>query len=80
MTKTALKKKIIEYVENGDDKILRAVYTILEEHNRVRQEASLLNEEQKAELDRRMKLFEAGKMEVYDWQEIYKKKKSKYKK
>jgi hypothetical protein len=32
MSKTSLKKKIHKYIDNADDKILMAVYTLLEEH------------------------------------------------
>ena len=80
MTTTALKKKIRQYIDTTDDKMLKAVYTILEEHAKVKDETSALNASQKAELDRRMKLFEAGKMEVYNWSEVYKELKSKKKK
>ena len=79
MTKTALKKKIIEYMESTDNKILEAVYTILDEHAKAKNDTSLLSREQKNELDRRMKLFEEGKMQVSEWSEVYKKLKKKHK-
>ncbi len=71
MTAITLKKKVHEYVETTDDKILKAVYTILEAHAKTKKEASALSTAQKRELDKRMKLFEAGKMEVYDWKDVY---------
>ena len=80
MTTTALKKKIYQYIDNTDDKILQAVYTILEEHAKAKNETSALNSSQKAELDRRMKLYESGQMEVYNWSEVYQELKRKKKK
>ncbi len=72
MTTTALKKKIQKYIDTTDDVMLQAVYTILEEHSRAKKESSALSASQKTELDRRMKLYESGKMEVYDWKDVYK--------
>lgn len=80
MTASALKKKIHQYLNNTDDKILKAVYTILEEHAKVKQDVSSLTPNQKAELDRRMILYEAGKMEVHTWSEVYKELKNKKRK
>lgn len=71
MTKSKLKKKIIQFVESSDEKILEAVYTILDEHAKAKEDASLLTNSQKAELDKRMKLFESGKMEIFSWDSVY---------
>ena len=80
MTTTALKQKIQKYIDISDDRILKVVYTILDEHTKTKNENSLLSASQKAELDKRLKLYEAGKMEVYDWSAVYKELKGKVKK
>ena len=43
------------------------------------QAISVLNANQKKELDRRLKLFNSGKMKTYEWSEVYKELKSKRK-
>lgn len=72
MTSATLKQKIHQYLDTSDDKMLKIVYSILDEHAKIKNQTSLLNQNQKSELDKRMKLYEAGKMEVYDWSEVYK--------
>lgn len=80
MTKSALKEKINEYLASSDDKIIKVVYTILDEHLRAKQESTSLSEKQKKELDKRMKLYESGKMEVFSWSTVYKELKNRKKK
>ena len=77
MTTTTLKKKIHKYLDTSDDKILKVIYTILDEHTKAKADTSALNTNQKKELVKRLKKFEDGKMEVYDWEVVYKELKKK---
>ena len=77
MTTTTLKKKIHKYLDTSDDKILKVVYTILDEHTKAKADTSVLNTNQKKELVKRLKKFEDGNMEVYDWEIVYKELKKK---
>ncbi len=66
MTNITLRKKVHQYVDTTDEKILKAVYTILEEHARSKEDKdSLLTKEQKAELDKTLADHKAGKLKYY---------------
>ncbi len=66
MTRGALTKNIYQYIDTADDKILKAVYTILEEHARSKEEhESMLTKKQKAELDKTLADHKAGKLKYY---------------
>jgi len=72
MSKASLKKKIREYIDSADDKILIAVYTLLEEHSKVKeqQESYALDKNDIAELDKRWAEYKKGKTKVYSPEEI----------
>ncbi len=73
MTKTALKKKIVEFVDSTDEKILQVVYTILEEHIKFKkEEESHLTDEDVKELDRRWTNYKKGKTKTYSLEELKK--------
>ena len=66
MTSIALRKKVHHYVDTTDDKILKAVYTILEEYARSKEEPdTLLTKEQREELDKTLADHKAGKLKYY---------------
>lgn len=66
MTRITLTKNIYNYIDTADDKILQAVYTILEEHAKSKEEhSSMLTLEQKAELDKTLADHKAGKLKYY---------------
>jgi len=58
--------KIIDQVE--DEKILEAVYTILEKEVKVVTDFEL-SDEQKSELDRRVKRHKNGETKSYSWED-----------
>lgn len=80
MTKTALKKKIYEFVDHTDEKILQVIYTILEEHikSKKEEEHHLTNEDIK-ELDRRWENYKKGNTKTYTLEEIKKEARKKLK-
>jgi len=71
MTTSTLKKKIHQYIDTTDEKILKVVYTILEEHDKLKQENDFkLSNTDIAELDRRWIAYKKGKMKTYTVEEV----------
>ena len=69
MTKTALKKKVIDYINQADGNVLEVVYNML----RIYEEGdgkSLMNKSQKVEIDNRAELFKQGKIAASSWKEV----------
>lgn len=79
MTATAIRKKAHQYLDTVDDAMLKSVYALLKEY-RKNQGETLLTEEQKAELDRRIEDHKSGKSKSYSWEEVKAKITSKLKK
>ena len=72
MVTSALKKKIHEYIDITDEKILKAVYTILEAHVKSSEPDFEFNPEQIKELNKRRKAHLEGKSKSYSFEEIKK--------
>lgn len=71
MTTTALKKKIHQYIDASDDKILKIVHTILEEHSKLKTKILTdLNAKTLEDLDRRWNDYKKGKTKIYTVQEV----------
>ncbi len=70
MTTKTLKKKTQEYLEIADDKIVKAVYTILESHINSFDADIEFTTEQLKELNKRRKEHLAGKGKTYTLAEI----------
>ena len=70
MVTTALKKKIHEYIDVTDEKILKAVYTILEAHVKSTELDVEFSPEQIKELNKRRKAHLEGKSKSYSFEEI----------
>lgn len=69
MTKTALKKKVIDYINQADENVLEVVYNML----RIYEEGdgkSLMSKSQKVEIDNRAELFKQGKIAASSWKEV----------
>jgi putative addiction module component (TIGR02574 family) len=66
MTTETIRKRLHDYIENAQDKKLKAIYKIVEDEI----EGTLLNEEQIAELDRRVAEYESGKVKGLTWEEV----------
>lgn len=70
MTVTVIREKLHEYIDAADDKQIKAIFTILEE--------KIINEpydwskdkEFVAELDERVRRYEAGIDKGYTWEEL----------
>jgi len=69
MTATALRKKAHQYLDTVDDTMLKSIYALLKEY-RKNQGETLLTEEQKVELDKRMEEHKSGKSKSYTWEEV----------
>ena len=73
MTTTALKKKIYQYIDHTDEKILKVVYTILEEHSKLKdEEKHHLTSEDIKELDRRWENYKKGTAKNFTLREVKK--------
>ena len=65
MSTVELKKKIIDYMDHADDKVLGAIYTLLEA-NAVNHTAT---DEQITIAEERAEEYLAGKSKTYGWEE-----------
>ncbi len=74
MDTTAIKNKLHNYIDNAEQKKLKAIYTMLE--NEI-ESTSMLSKEQKKELDFRLEEYMQGKGKSYSWDEAIKKIKTK---
>jgi hypothetical protein len=73
MTTTALKKKIYKYIDHTDEKILQIVYTILEEHIKLKEgEEHLLSDIDLKELDSRWENYKKGQSKTFTLDEAKK--------
>lgn len=71
MTTTLIRKKLINYLENADEKKVKAVYTIFEDE--INEENSFkLSEEQIKVLDNERLKHISGKSKSYTWEEAKK--------
>jgi hypothetical protein len=80
MTTAILKKRIQTYLEVGDDKIIKAVYTLLEAQLKATETNFEFSEEQIKELNKRRKAHTSGKSKTYTLSEIKNKILAKHKK
>ena len=72
MTKTNLKKKTHDYIELADEKILKAVYTILESHVNSYEAEVEFSPELMKELNKARKEHLSGKSKSYTIDEVRK--------
>jgi hypothetical protein len=70
MTTTAIRKKLVDYLQTADDKKVKAIYTMVEDE--IETKANDWDEEFFTELDRRSKSFEDGTAKTYTWEEAKK--------
>ena len=71
MTTTAIRKKVHQYVDDAEDKVLEAIYSMLKIYVDEGEE-SLMSREQKNEMDKRSKLYRQGKLKTATWEEVKK--------
>ena len=71
MTSESLKKSVIEYLNHADDSVVEAVYEMLQIYE-VKEDESLMTNEQKSEIERRSSLFREGKLKTSSWEEVKK--------
>ena len=69
MTTTAIRKKVHQYVDEAEEKVLEAMYQMLKLYVDEGSE-SLMSKEQKAEIDKRGKLYRQGKLKTSSWEEV----------
>lgn len=73
MTTTALKKKIHQYIDSTDERILQVVYTILEEHIKLKEEEEHhLSDSDIKEFDRRWESYKKGNTITFSLEEAKK--------
>ena len=69
MTTTAIRKKVHQYVDEAEEKVLEAIYSMLKLYMDEGSE-SLMSKEQKAEIDKRGKQYRQGKLKTSSWEEV----------
>lgn len=73
MTTTTLKKKIHKYIDSTDERILHVVYTILEEHIKLKEEEGhQLSDSDIKEFDRRWESYKKGSSNTFSLEEAKK--------
>ncbi len=73
MTTTTLKKKIHKYIDSTDERILHVVYTILEEHIKLKEEEDhQLSDSDIKEFDRRWENYKKGSSKTFSLEEAKK--------
>ncbi|MGP8214294.1 MAG: addiction module protein [Bacteroidia bacterium] len=76
MNATTLKHKLHSFIDNAEQKKLKAIYTLFESEIET---TSMLTDEQKKELDFRLDEYMQGKSKSFTWEEAVKKIKAKHK-
>ena len=73
MTTTTLKKKIHKYIDSTDERILQVVYTILEEHIKLKEEEEHhLSDSDIKEFDRRWENYKKSNIKTFSLEEAKK--------
>lgn len=72
MTKTAIRKKVIDFVNQADAEILDLVYKLVCQMEQ-ESESSLMSDSQKQEVERRSLAIEAGEIKLTSWSDVKKK-------
>lgn len=70
MTRTLYTQKIQEYLALSDDKIIKAVYTLLEAQVKTTEVNFEFSPEQIQELNKRRKEHQSGKSKTYTFEQI----------
>jgi hypothetical protein len=65
MSTPEIKERILDYIDHADDKVLEAIYTLLEAN----MNDYSLTDEQISIVEERMEQYLAGKSKTYDWEE-----------
>ncbi len=68
MLANAMRKKVIEYVNHADEKVLEVVYKMLLVYEG--DGSSLMDSEQKDEVTKRSVLLKEGKLKTSTWAEV----------
>lgn len=69
MTTTAIRKKVHQYVDEAEEKVLEVIYSMLKIYVDEGEE-SMMSKEQKKEIDKRSKLYSQGKLKASSWEEV----------
>jgi hypothetical protein len=67
MTTTAIREKLVNYLQVADDKKVKAIYTMVEDD--INTQANDWDEDFIKELERRSKSFRKGTAKTYSWEE-----------
>jgi len=68
MSTTEIRKKLVDYIREADDKKVKAIYTIVE--NEIQRDADIWTDEFLQELHKRSADFESKKVRGYTWKEV----------
>jgi len=70
MTTVKIRQKVFDYINNADERILKAVYAMLKEYEEAPDERSVLTDEQYKEMERRLRNHKNGKSKSYSVKEV----------
>lgn len=71
MTKALLRRQVHKYVDQVDEKTLRLLNAMLSEAIHIEEDnGTLLTPDQIKELDKRVKLYQAGEMKMQSWGKV----------
>ena len=71
MENVMIKEKLQQYIDSGDEKLLKLMYAVAREYTEEEDEYEL-TEEQIVELDRRRESWLSGESKGYSWEEAKK--------
>jgi hypothetical protein len=71
MTSKAIKKKVIEYIDHADDRVLQAMYQMLKLYEDG-EGISLMSTDQKQDVETRSALYMQGKLKTSNWMDVKK--------
>lgn len=70
MTTVKMRQKVVDYITNADDRIVKAVYAMLKEYEESPSEKSALSEKQYQDIENRWKKYNGGKSKRYTIEEV----------
>ena len=71
MRVATLRKKVHQYLDDADEKVLEVVYQMMKRYSAESIESNL-TDEQKEELERRTELYLQGKIKTVPWEDVKK--------
>lgn len=71
MTSTSIRKRLFDYIRFADEKKIKAIYTMVEEE--IKEKQNVWTKEFEAEMNKRSKDMESGRVKGKSWEDVNKK-------